>query len=252
MTFDVAAEAYDRFMGRFSLPLAELFADWAQLPPGGRALDVGCGTGALTSVLARRYGETEVAAVDPSPSFVDAVTERFPWADVRHGHAEALPFDDDVFSATLAELVVHFMSDAAAGLREMVRVTRPGGAVAACVWDYENEREPHAVFLRAARAETGGPDSPLQPGMRHGELAALLEQAGCVDVTQTELTVAVEFPSFDEWWAPHTFGIGSAASALDGLDDAGVERVRERARAEWGNGPFVVSGTAWSARGIAP
>lgn len=252
MTFDVASEAYDGYMGRFSVPLAELFAESARLPPDGPVLDVGCGTGALTAVLTRRYGEAEVAAVDPSPTFVEAVTRRFPAADVRHGRAEALPFEDDTFTATLAELVVHFLSDAPAGLREMVRVTRPGGVVAACVWDYENERQPPAVFLRAASAESGRSDGPPKPGTRRGELAALLRQAGCVEVTETELTVAVDLPSFDEWWEPHTWGIGSTASALDGLDEAGVERVRERARAVWGDGPIVVHGTAWSARGITP
>ena len=155
MSFDVAAEAYDRFMGQYSAPLAEVFADFAQLPEGGRALDVGCGTGALTSVLARRYGESEVAAVDPSASFVDAVAKRLPWADVRHGHAEDLPFDDHVFAATLAELVVHFMADPIAGVREMRRVTHPGGVIAACVWDFQGGRAPQSRFFAALREATG-------------------------------------------------------------------------------------------------
>lgn len=251
MTFDVAPETYDGFMGRFSAPLAEVFAIWTRLPDQGRALDVGCGTGALTAVLARRFGETEVAGVDSSMRFVEATAARFPWADIRHGTAEALPFDDDLFDATLAELVVHFMTDASAGAREMVRVTRPGGVIAACVWDIENARAPHAVFVRAARAETGTAE-PVRAGTRRGDPRRLLEDAGCGDVEDGELTVSARYADFDEWWTSHTTGVGSAASVLEGLDAAGVERVRAATRAHWGDGPITVSGTAWAARGVAP
>jgi ubiquinone/menaquinone biosynthesis C-methylase UbiE len=252
MTFDVAPEVYDDFMGRFSVPLAHAFADWADLPTEGRALDVGCGTGALTTVLARRFGETEVAAVDPSASFADATAARFPWADVRRGTAEALPFDDDVFAATLAALVVHFMTDAGAGAREMVRVTRSGGVVAACVWDLENDRPPHAVFLNAVRAETGAEAGPLPAGASRGDLARLLQDAGCHDVSEAELTVSSEYRSFEEWWTSTTHRVGPIKAALDGLDSDGIERVRTRTHEHWGDGPFTVSGTAWAARGVVP
>lgn len=250
MTFDVAPEAYDGFMGRYSAPLAEIFAKWAQLPTDGRALDVGCGTGSLTAVLARRFGETEVAAVDPSDSFVAATAARFPWADVRHGKAEALPFDDHLFAATLAELVVHFMTDAAAGAREMVRVTRPGGVVAACVWDLENQRPPHAVFFRAVTAETGAPVEPLRMGMRRGDLVGLLQDAGCHDVVETELTVSSEFATFDQWWTATATRVGPVAAVMEALDADALERVRAATHEHWGDGPFTVSGTAWAARGI--
>ena len=250
MTFDVTADAYDDFMGRYSMPLAERFVDWARLPSGGRALDVGCGTGALTTVLATRFGQSEVAGLDPSASFVAAASARFPWADIRHGTAEAIPFDDDTFTATLAQLVVHFMTDAAAGVREMVRVTRGGGVVAACVWDLENARAPHAVLMRAAWAEKGEPPPPLRPGTRRGDLRRLLDQAGCRDVEESELSVSVQFPTFEEWWASQTVRVGVAAAALDGLDDAAIERVRDATRDHWGDGPFTVAGTAWAARGL--
>src|SRR6478609_1938776 len=180
MSFDVAAEAYDRFMGRYSRPLAELFVESARLPPDGRALDVGCGPGALTEQLAARFGETEVAGVDPSESFVAAAAARHPWADIRHGVAEHLPFDDDTFDATLAELVVHFMTDAAAGAREMVRVTRAGGVVAACVWDFAGGRAPQTLFFTALGAVVAGIDDETnRVGARSGDLGALLTEAGC-------------------------------------------------------------------------
>ncbi len=252
MSFDVAAEAYDRFMGRYSAPLADVFADFAGPAEGGRVLDVGCGTGALTSVLARRYGESEVAAVDPSASFVAAVASRFPWADVRHGHAEDLPYDDHVFTAALAELVVHFMTDPVAGLREMRRVTREGGVVAACVWDFEGGRAPQSRFFAALREVTGAADDERdRPGAGRGRLAALLEEAGCRDVSEGEVSVTQSFDGFDDWWEPYTLGVAPAGRQLAALDDAERERVRAAARTRFPHGPFTLEVTAWAARGIA-
>lgn len=247
----VAAADYDRFMGRYSMPLAGLFADFAD--PAAPALDVGCGPGALTTVLAQRLGAASVSAVDPSPTFVAAVRERARGVDAQVASAERLPFEDDRFAAALAQLVVHFMADAAAGVREMVRVTRPGGAVAACVWDLENGRPPHAALLRAAAAETGAQPGELPAGSRRGDLARLLADAGCRDVTEAELTVSAEFATFDDWWAASAVrALGVVSAALEGLDDAGVERVRVRAHEHWGDGPIQVTGTAWAARGVSP
>ncbi|MFH8248931.1 class I SAM-dependent methyltransferase [Microbacterium sp. B2969] len=252
MTFDVPAEAYDAFMGRYSVPLATVFADFAALPEGGRALDVGCGTGALTAVLAERYGESEVAAVDPSSSFATAVMARFPWADVRHGHAEQLPFDDGVFAATLAELVVHFMSDPVAGLQEMRRVTHPGGVVAVCVWDFAGGRAPQSRFFQALRETTGEADDESdRPGAAQGQLAALLDTAGCTDVTEGEIGVAQSFDGFDDWWEPYTLGVAPAGRQLAALDESTRVAVREAARALFPAGPFTLGVTAWAARGRA-
>ncbi len=177
--FDVAATAYDGFMGRWSRLLAPPFAEAAGVAPGMRVLDIGCGTGALTAELVRRLGASSVVAVDPSPSFVAAAASRFPDIEVRQASAEQLPFADDSFDAALAQLVVHFMADAVAGVAEMRRVTRPGGVVAACVWDYGGERGPLGVFWDAARAvrlDVAG-ESRLA-GTREGQLVELLEAAG--------------------------------------------------------------------------
>lgn len=252
MSFEVPAEAYDAFMGRYSVPLAEVFADLAMLPDTGRALDVGCGTGALTAVLARRFGESEVAAVDPSSTFAAAVTARFPWADVRHGRAEDLPFEDAVFDATLAELVVHFMSDPVAGLREMRRVTRPGGVVAACVWDFTGGRAPQSRFFEALRSATGRADDETdRTGATAGQLSAVLEQAGCSDVFEDQITVVQGFETFEEWWEPYTLGVAPAGRQLADLDDATRDRVRDAARDLFPDGPFTLGVTAWAARGTA-
>ena len=133
MSFNVTADAYARFMGRFSEPLAAQFIEYAGVRAGQRAVDVGCGPGVLTAPLVERLGADSVAAIDPSAPFIEVVRERWPGIDVRAGDAEHLPFADDDFDLALAQLVVHFMTDPVAGLREMGRVTRPGGVVAACV-----------------------------------------------------------------------------------------------------------------------
>ena len=108
MTFDVAPEVYDAYMGRFSAPLARLFAEWADLPDSGEILDVGSGPGALTAVLVERYDAASVTAIDPSATFVAAIEQRLPGVEARLGAAEALPFPDDSFDASLAALVVHY------------------------------------------------------------------------------------------------------------------------------------------------
>src|SRR4051794_15737642 len=116
MSFDVAADAYDRFMGRYSQPLAPQLADLAEVGAGQRALDVGCGPGALVSELVARLGADAVAAVDPSEPFVQAARRRHEGVEVAVAGAEDLPFDDDAFDVALAQLVVSFMSDPVAGL----------------------------------------------------------------------------------------------------------------------------------------
>jgi len=134
----------------------------------------------------------------------------------------------------------------------MVRVTRPGGVVAACVWDLENARGPYSPFLLAVEEMTGRHPPPARPGTSRGDLVDLFADAGCLDVAASELMVEVEHPDFDEWWHPHTLGIGSTAKQLDGLDETTLASVRERARDLIGEGPIRISATAWAARGIVP
>ena len=182
MSFNVSADAYLRFMGRYSEPLAAQFADLAGVRGGQRLLDVGCGPGALTAELVSRAGPDAVSAVEPSGSFAAAARERLPGVDVRQAAAERLPFGDAAFDAALAQLVVHFMADPVAGLREMGRVTRPGGVVAACVWDHAGGRGPLSAFWRAVRElDPGADDESNLAGVREGHLAELFAQAGLGD-----------------------------------------------------------------------
>jgi ubiquinone/menaquinone biosynthesis C-methylase UbiE len=251
MTFVVGADAYDRFMGRYSIPLAPLLADLAGIEAGQRVLDVGCGPGALTAELATRVGPGSVTAVDPSEPFVAAARERHPGVDIRRAAAENLPFGDGEFDAALAQLVVHFMTDPVAGLREMARVTRPGGPVAACVWDHEGGMGPLSLFWDAARElEPNLRDESELAGAREGHLAQLFEKAGLREVADGAISVTVEHPTFDEWWEPFTLGVGPAGAHAGQLDPTDRERLRERCRELQPGEPFAVTARAWAVRGV--
>ena len=247
MSFDVSPDAYARYMGRFSEPLAETFVRAADLEAGDRALDVGCGPRALTALQVRRLGEYLVSAIDPFLSFVTRVRERFPLVDDRSGTAESLPFADDTFDATMAQLVVHFMTDPVAGLREMTRVTRPGGIVAACVWDHGGGCGPLATFWQAVHdTDPDARDESGLAGTREGQLAAICLAAGLGQVESTSLTVRLRFSTFDDWWDPFTLG-GPAGAYVAGLDDARRVALRTRCLRLLPSAPFEVTASAWCA-----
>jgi SAM-dependent methyltransferase len=252
VTFDVPADAYARFMGRFSEPLGVTFADFAGIAAGHTVVDVGCGPGALTTELVHRVGASSVAAIDPSPPFVAALRERLPGVDVRSGSAEHLPYDDAAFDAALAQLVVHFMTDPVAGLREMARVTRPGGVVAACVWDHDGGGSPLSTCWAAAHdLDPDVVDESGLAGAREGHLQELAGSAGLADVEAVRLTVEARFETFDEWWEPYTFGIGPLGAYVRGLDDPARGALRGRCAELLPPAPFTVGGAAWAVRARA-
>jgi SAM-dependent methyltransferase len=252
VSFDVSPDAYGQFMGRYSEPLAVGFADLAGVRGGQRVLDVGCGPGALTAELVNRVGAESVSAVDPSASFVAAARDRLPGADIRQAAAGRLPFPDGAFGVTLAQLVVHFMADPVQGLREMRRVTRPGGTVAACVWDHAGDRGPLAPFWSAVReldpANAGESDLP---GVREGQLADLFTQAGLGAVLATTLTVRVSYASFDDWWHPFTLGVGPAGAYVAALAPDRRAELREQCRRLLPDGAIEITAVAWAASGRA-
>lgn len=251
MTFAVAADSYDRFMGRYSVPLAPQLADVAGIAAGQRVLDVGCGPGALTTELVRRLGADAVTAVDPSESFVEAARERHPGVTVELAPAERLPFPDDAFDAALAQLVVHFMTDPVAGLRELARVTRPDGVVAACVWDHGGGQGPLSLFWGAAReVDPGVDDESALAGARAGHLTELFEAAGLREVEETSLAVRAEHPSFEDWWEPYTLGVGPAGAYAARLGAEELAELRERCRQRLPDAPFVLTFRAWAARAV--
>ena len=192
-----------------------------------------------------------VAAVDPSESFVAAAQERHPTVEVHQAAAEQLPFEDDSFDAAVAQLVVHFMADPIAGLREMARVTRPDGVVAACVWDHQGGSGPLSLFWRAVHdLDASFAGEAGLAGAGDGQLVRLFREAGLRQVEQHLLWVAVEHESFEEWWEPFTLGVGPAGAYVAGLDAAGRARLREQCHRLAPAAPFVVEAAAWAARAV--
>lgn len=248
MSFEVDASAYGEFMGRYSEPLAAEFAAFVKAAPGQRALDVGSGPGALTAVLVERLGAQAVAAVDPSAAAVSAIRRRLPDIDVRQARAEQLPFPDRSFDLVLAQLVVHFLDDPRAGIAEMARVSRPGGVVAACVWDHAGGLGPLATFWHAVRdLDPNARDEAALPGAREGHLVELFESVGLHPVEQVALTVSASFAGADAWWRPFTLGVGPAGAYVATLTPEHRERLRARCAELLPSGPFTVEATAWTA-----
>lgn len=252
MSFDVSSDAYLRFMGRWSEPLASQFLQYADLGDAERVLDVGCGPGVLTAELVDRYGEPAVAALDPSEPFVAATQARFPGLDVRRGAAEDLPYADDAFDATLAQLVVHFMSDPVRGFVEMGRVTRPGGVVSACVWDHAGGGSPLSLFWSAAHdIDPAAPHEADLPGTAEGQLATYAREAGLSEITDSALTLSLHFESFDAWWSPYLLGVGPLGAYVATLDHDHLATLQGRCRELLPEAPFDQQALAWSVRALA-
>jgi SAM-dependent methyltransferase len=227
-TFHKSGSEYDAFMGRYSVPLAGEFADAAGIAGGQTALDVGCGPGALTALLVNRLGTSSVAACDPSPPFVAECQARLPGVDVRLGRAEQIPFDDARFDAALAQLVLHFVSDPLAATAEMRRVVRPGGVVAACVWDFDQGMEMLSAFWQSALALDA--DAPTEARTLRfgapGEIAEVFESAGLVGIVESALEVSSTYADFDELWNGFMAGIGPAGSFTLAQTDERRDRLR--------------------------
>ena len=255
MTFEVAGNAYDRFMGRYSRELAPALIEFAGIEPGMRVLDVGCGPGALSEQLAGVVGAERLGAVDPSEPFVAACMERVPGADVRQGSAEELPWEDDAFDAALSQLVVNFMRDAPAGASEMHRVARPAGVIAACTWDYADGMEMLKAFWAAARTlDDAAPDEGRTMRYRSTEeLDQLWREAGADDVETGYLMVDTTYSGFDDFWEPFTFGVGPAGAYYAGLQPHRQEELRERLFENVGSpdGSFSLSARACAVRGTS-
>src|SRR3954470_3605155 len=240
-------------MGRYTRSLAPAFADAAGVTRGMTVLDVGCGPGGLTLELADRVGAENVAAVDPAPQFAAACRARNPGADVREGVAEDLPWPDGSFSTTLASLVIAFMQDADQGVREMARVTRPGGTVAACMWDIAGGGMTMLnTFWRAARdIDPNAIGERTRPGVSRGDIAERFRKAGLRDVVEASLSASADYTGFDDFWEPFTFGVGPAGQYLASLPAERRTQLRETCRAALPATAFSLTARAWYARGTA-
>jgi SAM-dependent methyltransferase len=250
MSFDVAASAYDRFIGRYSLELAPRFLDFAGIPRGP-VIDVGCGPGSLTRVLADRFGAASVLAVDLSEPFVAACRARVPGADVRRASAEALPVGDGQLEGALSQLVLSFLRDAPRAAAEMARVVRPGGCVAACTFAADGFALAQTFWRAALRLDPAAPDDARLPLRREAELRALWEQVGLREVEVAAIDLVAAYTGFEDFWTPFLAGIGPAAGYLMAQPPERQAALRERCLEELGRpgGPFTLAARVLAVRG---
>lgn len=249
-------DAYERHVGRYGQELAAGMIGIAGVRPGQRAVDVGCGTGALAVALAALLGEENVAAIDPSEQFVEVCRSRIPGADVRVGAAESMPFGDASFDAVLAQLVVDGMVDARQGVAEMRRVARPGGTVAACVWDFDGGMTllgavwQAALALDADRARSFGADRRL-PFSRPDELDELWRTSGLREVEVGKISAGADYVNLDDLWYPFAAGVGKLGAFVKSLNEEAQTRMKVDVGSNLGNprGPFRLLAEAWYVRG---
>jgi SAM-dependent methyltransferase len=255
-TFGVAGATYDSFMGRYSRSLARPFADAAGVQPGQTAVDVGCGPGALTSVLVERLGADRVVACDPSAAFVADFAARHVGVRVELAAAESIPYENGRFDHAMAQLVLHFVSHPDRAAQEMRRVVRPGGRVSACVWDFDQGMEMLRGFWDAATEVD--PDAPDEARtLRFGrarEIVELFEANGLEDVVETTLTVSSTYASFDELWRGLLAGVGPAGAYCVAQPDDRRLALHDALFRRFGSptGPFTLAAVARCAVGVVP
>jgi SAM-dependent methyltransferase len=256
-----ASAGYERFMGRWSRLLAPAYIAFAGVKDGDRVLDVGTGTGSLAATLEAIMPSGEIVGVDPSEAFIAYAQKnaKSPRAHFEVGDAQAIKFNDASFDNTLALLVMNFVPDQRKAVNEMRRVTRPGGLVSACVWDYDRGMQTLRFFWDEAVAL----DPAIEPkDERHmklshqGELGDLWRQAGLINIKEEPLTIDQAYSSFNDYWEPFTKGAGPGGAYVVSLSQERREqleaRIRKRLLADRGDGPFKLTATAWCVRGQVP
>ena len=255
------SHAYEPFMGRWSRRLAPQFVDFAGVQDGESVLDVGSGTGALAAALLETRPEAHVTGVDVAPDYVAAARQRCRrGARFVIGDAEALDFADGTFDRTVSLLALNFIRDPARALAEQIRVTRPGGVIAAAVWDYGDGMQMLRAFWNEATAADPAADARDERHMRlcrHGELSALWLAHGMLAVGERPLTIEQPFASFEDYWTPFLGGQGPAGAYLASLSTGQRDAVRDRLRRlligdAAGSGPFTLTARAWAVKGYAP
>ncbi|HEX6417076.1 MAG TPA: class I SAM-dependent methyltransferase [Acidimicrobiales bacterium] len=253
-----SSDAYDAYVGRWSRGVAGRFVDWLGVPPARRWLEIGCGTGALTGAILEAARPAEVLGIDQAPAYVDEARSRLAATSARFEVLDAAALDvDREFDAAVSGLVLNFLPDPAAAVRSMARSVRPGGVVAAYVWDYAAGMELMRVLWDAA-GELDERARELDEGRRFplcdpGRLAGLWGEAGLGDVATAGITVPTVFADFDDYWSPFLGGQGPAPGYVASLAEDDRRRLRAAVRARLpidADGSIALRARAWAVRGV--
>jgi SAM-dependent methyltransferase len=241
--------------------LARPFIDFAAIGSPSQILDVGCGTGSLTFALAETAPESSITGVDHSEAYVAYAGSKASEARInfKQGDAAALPYPDCAFEVALSLLVLNFVPDAEGAAREMVRVTKPGGLVAAAVWDFRGGLTYLRMFADTAAALDAGGDAFRAkqfsaPFTGSGELATTWTNMGLHDVVQTAITIRMEFGCFDDYWQPALSGQGTVGAYVSSLSEPKRELIEQHLHRAYlaggSDGPRSFTAAAWAARGV--
>lgn len=258
--FTVSA-GYEAYMGRWSRRLAPVYVGFAAPKDGDSVLDVGTGTGALASALEAALASSQITGIDPSAGFVAYATKNAKSSRTRFevGDAQKLRFADASFEHAMSMLVFNFIPDHDKAIAEMRRVTRPGGVVSSCVWDYADGMESLRIFWDEAVALDPAAEPKHERNMkltREGQLGALWKSAGLANIQDKPLVIEQAFKSFDDYWAPFLTGVGPGGAYVVSLSEERRKTLEARLRARLlGNrqdGAFTLKARVWCARGEVP
>ncbi len=253
-----ASEAYDRYMGRWSQKVAPIFLDWLDPRPGLQWIDIGCGTGILTATIVHTCKPGEIVGIDSSDPFLQSAKANVPepQASFIKGDAGHVPQGDGRFDIAVSGLVLNFLADKEAAIREMARIVRPGGTVALYVWDYAGHMQVMRRFFDVAigldPAAVEYDDGVKAPVCRPGPLGDLFRHCGLGDVSVRAIDIPAAFDSFDDYWTPFLGGTGSAPKYCASLDDGARERLRQALQQQLPTGPdgeILLAARAWAAKG---